>query len=128
MVPVETKLPTLRIEEYEEATNDDAIRLELDLIDEKRAEALTRLAAQKRKVEKYHNSKIKLRKFTDGSLVLRMVFQNTKVQGVEVLGPTWEGPYRVRRAIHNGTYELENLEGLVFTHPWNVEHLRQYYQ
>ena len=30
VVPVETKLPTLRIEEYEEAANDDAIRLELD--------------------------------------------------------------------------------------------------
>ena len=52
VVPVETKLPTLRIEEYEEAANDDAIRLELDLIDEKRADALSRLAAQKRKVEK----------------------------------------------------------------------------
>ena len=128
VVPVETKLPTLRIEEYEEAANDDAIRLELDLIDERRADALTRLAAQKRKVEKYYNSKIKLRKFADGSLVLRRVFQNTKVQGAGVLGPTWEGPYRVRRAIHNGTYELENLEGLVFTYPWNAEHLRQYHQ
>ena len=52
VVPIEIKLPTLRIEEYDEAANDDAIRLELDLVDEKRADALTRLAAQKRKVEK----------------------------------------------------------------------------
>ena len=110
VVPVETKLPTLRIEEYEEAANDEAVRLELDLIDEKRADALTRLAAKKRKVEKYYNSKVKLRMFADGSLVLRRVFQNTKVQGAGVLGPTWEGPYRVRRATHNGTYELKNLE------------------
>jgi len=45
VVPVETKLLTFRIEEFEEATNNEAIRLELDLIDEKRANALTRLAA-----------------------------------------------------------------------------------
>ena len=104
------------------------MRLELDLRDEKRANALTRLAAQKRKVEKYYISKVKLRKFASRSLVLRRVFQNTKVQGARVLGPTWEGPYRVHRATHGGTYELENLEGLVFTHPWNAEHLRRYYQ
>jgi hypothetical protein len=121
-------LPTFHIEEFEETANNEAIRLELDLIDEKRADALTRLAAHKRKVEKYYNSKVKLRKFADGSLVLRRVFQNTKVQGAGVLGPTWEGPYRVRRAIHGGTYELEKQEGLVFIHPWNAENLRQYYQ
>ena len=128
VVPVKTKLPTSRIEEFEEAANDKAVRLELDLIDEKRADVLTRLTAQKRKVEKYYNSKVKLRKFTDRNLVFRRVFQNTKVQGVGVLGPTWEGPYHVRRDIHCGSYELKNLEGLVFTHPWNAEHLRQYYQ
>ena len=83
VVLVETKLLNFRIEEYEEAANDEAIRLELDLIDKKRADALTRLAAQKRKVDKYYNSKVKLRKFADGSLVLRRVFQNTKVQGQE---------------------------------------------
>ena len=87
-IPVETKLLTLRIEEFEETANDEAMRLELDLIDEKRADPLTCLAAQKRKVERYYNSKVKLRKFADGSLVLRKVFQNTKVQGVGVLGPT----------------------------------------
>ena len=88
VVPVETKLPTFRIEEYEEAANNEAIKLELDLIDEKRADALTRLAAQKRKVEKYYNSKVKLRKFADGSLVLRRVFQNTRVQGAQFWAPS----------------------------------------
>ena len=61
-------------------------------------------------------------------LVLRRVFQKTKVKGGGVFGPTWEGPYRVHKAIHDDTYELKNMEGLVFTHPWNAEHLRQYYQ
>ena len=128
VVPIETELPTFRIKTFNEEGNDEALRAELDLIDEKRANALTRLAAQKRKVERHFNSKVKLRGFADGSLVLRKVFPNTQVKGAGVFGPTWEGPYRVRRAIHKGTYELENLEGRAFTHPWNAEHLRQYYR
>ena len=53
MVPVETEVPTYRVDTFDEKENDEAIRLELDLIDEKRSEVLTRLAAQKRKVERY---------------------------------------------------------------------------
>lgn len=83
------------------------IRLELDLIDEKRADALTHLAVQERKVERYYNSKVILQKFTDESLVLRKVFQNTKVKRAEELRPTWEGLYHVHKALHNGTYKLE---------------------
>ena len=50
------------------------------------------------------------------------------MKAAEVLGPTWEGPYGVRKAMHSGTYKLETMDGLVFIHPWNAEHLRQYYQ
>ena len=74
VVPIETEIPTFRIDTFDEADNDEAMRLELDLIDEKRAEAFRRLAAQKRKGERYYNSKIKRRTFAVGSLVLRRVF------------------------------------------------------
>ena len=104
------------------------MRLELDLIDEKRSEALTRLATQKRKVERYYNAKVKRRIFAVGNLVLRRAFQNTQVQGAGVLGPNWEGPYRVRQVIHDGTYYIEHTDGTPIRHPWNAEHLRQYHQ
>ena len=55
--------------------------MELDVIEEIRAEAFTRMAAQKRVVEKHYNSKVKARHFVKGSLVLRKVFQNTQVHG-----------------------------------------------
>lgn len=61
VVPIETEIPTFQVDAFDEADNDKAMRLELDLIDEKRAEAFRRLAAQKRKVERYYNSKIKRR-------------------------------------------------------------------
>ena len=100
------------------------MRLELDLIDEKRSEAFSHLAAQKHKVERYYNSKIKRRTFAVRSLELRRVFQNTQVQGVGVLGPNWEGPYRIRKVIHEGTYYIEHTDGTPIHNPWNAEHLR----
>ena len=57
--PDRNEIPTFRIDTFDEANNDEAMRLELDLIDEKRLEAFSRLVAQKRKVERYYNSKIK---------------------------------------------------------------------
>ena len=128
VVPIETEIPTFQVETFNEENNNEAMRLELDLIDEKRSEALNRLAAQKRKVKKYYNSKIKRRTFAVRSLVLRRLFQNTQVQGAAVLGPNWEGPYRVRKVIHNRTYYIEHKAGSPIRHQCNVEHLRQYYQ
>ena len=128
MVPIEIEILTFRVDTFDEANNDEAMRLELDLIDEKRSEAFSRLTAQKRKVERYYNSKIKMRIFAVESLVLRRVFQNTQVQGAGVLGPNWEGLYRVRKVIHDGTFYIEHTDGTPICHPWNAEHLRQYYQ
>ena len=47
---METEVPTYRVDTFHEEENNKAMRLELDLIDEKRSEALTQLAAQKRNV------------------------------------------------------------------------------
>ena len=49
VVPIETEFPTFRVMTFNEKNNDEAIRLELDFINEKRLEALTRLAAQNAK-------------------------------------------------------------------------------
>ena len=47
VVPVETEVPTYRVDTFDEKENDEAMRLKMDLIDEKRSKALTRLDAQK---------------------------------------------------------------------------------
>ena len=59
VLPVETGVSTYRVDTFDEEENNEAMCLEMDLIDKKRSEALTRLAAQKRKVEKYYNAKVK---------------------------------------------------------------------
>ena len=44
------------------------------------------------------------------------------------VGWNWEGPYKVIRVVRSGVYELEDLGGRLLGHPWNVEHLKKYYQ
>ena len=79
MVPIKIEIPTFRVEIFNEQDNNKAMRLELDLIDEKKFKALIRLAAQKRKVKMYYNFKIKRRSFVVGIFVVRKVFQYTQL-------------------------------------------------
>ena len=47
MIPVEIGEPSLRVEYYDEQTNETRLRGELDLIDEKREQARTRAESYK---------------------------------------------------------------------------------
>jgi hypothetical protein len=71
---------------------------------------------------------VKHREFKVGDLVLRKVTLATKDPAQVKLGPTWEGPYRVVKFHRRDTYHLEKLDGTALPHPWNVEHLKKYYQ
>ncbi|KAL5545199.1 hypothetical protein UlMin_008983 [Ulmus minor] len=128
VIPIEISLPTFRVDNFDEENNDVLLALATDLLEEKRETSQVRAAALQQTIARYYNSKVKLRRFVKGDLVLRKVFLNTKEKGVGVLGPNWEGPYRVRTIIRPGTYELETLEGRVLGNPWNAEHLRRYFQ
>ncbi|KAL5563267.1 hypothetical protein UlMin_033014 [Ulmus minor] len=128
VIPIEISLPTFRVDNFDEESNAVLLALATDLLEEKREISQVRAAALQQTIARYYNSKVKLRRFVKGDLVLRKVFLNTKEKGVGVLGPNWEGPYRVRAIIRPGTYELETLEGRVLGNPWNAEHLRRYFQ
>ena len=128
VIPIEISLPTFRVDNFDEESNDVLLALATDLLEEKREISQVRAAALQQTIARYYNSKVKLRRFIKGDLVLRKFFLNTKEKGVGVLGPNWEGPYRVRAIIRPGTYELETLEGRVLGNPWNAEHLRRYFQ
>ncbi|KAL5577794.1 hypothetical protein UlMin_019493 [Ulmus minor] len=128
VIPIEISLPTFRVDNFDEESNVVLLALATDLLEEKREISQVRAAALQQTIARYYNSKVKLRRFVKGDLVLRKVFLNTKEKGVGVLGPNWEGPYRVRAIIRPGTYELETLEGRVLGNPWNAEHLRRYFQ
>ncbi|KAL5569910.1 hypothetical protein UlMin_026485 [Ulmus minor] len=99
VIPIEISLPTFRVDNFDEENNAVLLALATDLLEEKREISQVRAAALQQTIARYYNSKVKLRRFVKGDLVLRKVFLNTKEKGVGVLGPNWEGPYRVRAII-----------------------------
>ena len=128
VIPAEVGLPSYKVENYAEQENNVALLENLDFLEEKRNQAAIRSAAQKHLVAKYYNSRVRPRSFLSGDLVLRRVFQNTQEPDVGAFGLNWEGPYKMVRVVRSGVYELKDLGGRPLGHPWNVEHLKKYYQ
>ena len=83
-------------------------RVNLDQIDEAREGAKIKAEAVKRRVERQYRSKVKLRQFQVGDLVMRKAHPY-KLENK--LSPKWTGPFRVTKAKGNGLYKLETLEG-----------------
>ena len=77
---------------------------------------------------RYYNRKVKVRRFNTGDLVLRKVSQATKDLSQRKLGLAWEGPYEVIYHSREGSYYLKSLDGQELPQPWNIEHLKKYYQ
>ena len=117
-----------RVMMYQDKDNEEQLRLNLDLVDEVRADAEYRTAKYKNLMARQYDAMVKLRRFNIGDLVLRKVSLATKNPTHGKLGPNWEGPYRVINCKRQGSYYLEALDGRKLEHPWNVEHLRRYYQ
>ena len=89
---------------------------------------MKRMAKQKEAMARYYNRKVKVRRFNIGNLVLRKVSQATKDPSQGKLRPSWEGSYKVIRHSREGFYYLKSLDGQELPRPWNIEHLKKYYQ
>ena len=108
--------------------NDKALRLNLELLDEKREQVLRRTEDYQRKTARYYNQKVKPRSYMSGDLVLKKLLLARKNPAHGKLGPNWEGPYIISRVVRPGNYELQTEEGKVLQHTWNAEHLKLFYQ
>ncbi|XP_070055341.1 uncharacterized protein LOC142179806 [Nicotiana tabacum] len=127
LILVELGEPTLRYFHANEEANNEAMLVNLELLDERRDLAHIRMATQKQRMERYYNRRANLRRFKVGDLILRKVTQNTRELNAGKLGPTWEGPYQVSAITRKGSYELENQNGEKLPSNWNVVHLKRYY-
>ncbi|XP_074327715.1 uncharacterized protein LOC141665630 [Apium graveolens] len=110
VVPLEITHGSPRIEAYEPGTNEEGMRLVLDLIDEVRDEANARNAEHQRRTSIYYNRRVKERFFQQGDLVLRKI-EAPRVRERGKLVPNWEGPYKVRKTLERGSNKLETLNG-----------------
>ena len=121
IIPTKVGLTSYRLHNHDEGRNDEAIRLQLDLVDEVRVTAEQRLARYQDRMVKHYNSRVQHRDFKVGDLILRKVIGAAR-------DPNWEGPYRITSWQRKSTYHLETIDEQKLPHPWNTEHLRKYYQ
>ena len=128
VAPVEIGLKSLRIELASVEHNEEALRLNLDPLDEKRDQVQKRTEDYQRKTARYYDHKVKPRSYKPGDLVLKKLLPVRKNQTHGKLGPNWEGPYIVSRVVKPGNYKLQTYEGKILPHSWNAEHLKLFYQ
>ena len=124
MIPVEILESSPRFLNFIAEESNEEQKVNLDLLDEVREEPRVSAEAVKRRVERRHNSKVRLRRFQEGDLVMRKAHQN---EMENKLSPKWTGPYRVVEALENGAYRLETLEGGAIPKTWNAIHLKFYF-
>ena len=111
VIPAKVGLTSYRVHNHDDSKNDEAIRLQLDLVDEVRAAVEQRLARYQDRMAKHYNSRVQCRDFQVGDLVLRRVMGAVKTPTQGKLSPNWEGPYRITSWQRKDTYHLETLDG-----------------
>ncbi|KAK3000332.1 hypothetical protein RJ639_022447 [Escallonia herrerae] len=63
LIPVEIGLPSLRLINHDPVQNEEDLRANLDLLDERREQAAVRLAAYKHRVSKFYDQRVRHRAF-----------------------------------------------------------------
>ena len=110
VIPLETGFPTLRTSSLIPSNNYGLLEKSLDLIEERRKNAIVPLAYYQHKFKQGYDANVKLRPPTVGDLVLRKVLGVAKNPAWGKLGPNWDGPYRITSVVGIGAYYLEDLE------------------
>ncbi|GKE28824.1 hypothetical protein Tco_1444208 [Tanacetum coccineum] len=101
VIPAEIYMPTYQILQWNEEQNEEDIRLNLDLTQERRETTAVRKAKYKNK----RNEAI-------------------RVENQGKLGPNWEGLYRVIEAYDNGLYKLCTMNDREVPYTWHAVNLR----
>nr|GEY49861.1 reverse transcriptase domain-containing protein [Tanacetum cinerariifolium] len=126
VIPAEIGMPTYRTTAVDVVNNDEELRLNLDLLEERQELAAMSEAKSKSKMMKYYNSMVRGVAFKPGDFVYRSNDASHAVAGGK-LGPKWEGLYEVKDALGNGAYKLRSTDGTMLPRTWNVTNLKRCY-
>ncbi|GAU24437.1 hypothetical protein TSUD_364210 [Trifolium subterraneum] len=124
MIPAEVDPPSWRIATLTAEVNSEALKENLDLLEEVRETAHFREFTVKQRASRKYNTRVMAREFREGDLILKRSMGRNK--GGK-LAPNWEGSYRIQEALGGGAYRLETLKGGTLPRAWNVINLRFYY-
>nr|GEV76593.1 reverse transcriptase domain-containing protein [Tanacetum cinerariifolium] len=103
VIPAEIGMPTYRTAAVDVIHNDEELQLNLDLLEERRERAAIHEAKAKLKMTKYYNARVRGVTFRPGDFVYRSNDASHIVDRGK-LGPKWEGPYEVTKALGDGAY------------------------
>ncbi|GJY92975.1 reverse transcriptase domain-containing protein [Tanacetum coccineum] len=126
VIPAEIGMPTLWTAEINQTKNNEALGINLDLIEERRELSAIQEAKSKKKMEKYYNSRVRGTSFKPGEMVYRSnEASHAKDEGK--LEPKWEGPYEVKESLRKGAYKLKDCKGNEMPRTWNICNLKKCY-
>ena len=91
VAPVEIRLKSPRIELASVEHNEEVLRLNLDLLDEKRDQVQKHTKSYQRKAARYYDQKVKPRSYKPSDLVLKKLLPARKNPTHGKLEPNWEG-------------------------------------
>ncbi|XP_071704482.1 uncharacterized protein [Rutidosis leptorrhynchoides] len=94
VIPAEITVQTKRILSYGEDENGERLPTNLNYAEERREMAAIQEAANKQRIAKYYNKRVRARTYKVGDLVWHDN-QASSAQNTGKLGPNWEGPYKV---------------------------------
>ncbi|GKD99984.1 hypothetical protein Tco_1387968 [Tanacetum coccineum] len=119
-------MPTHQTMMIREDENEDELRLNMDLFQERRDATTIREAKYKTKMEQYFNQKVRPMSFKPEECVFRRN-EASRVEDQGKLGPKWEGPYRVTEAYQNDSYKFQTMGGKEVPRTWHAINLRKCY-
>nr|GEX36941.1 hypothetical protein [Tanacetum cinerariifolium] len=126
VISAEIRMPTYRIAGVDVVYNDEELRLNLDLLEERHERATIHEAKAKLKMTKYYNARVRGVTFRPGDFFYRSNDASHAVEGGK-LGPKWEEPYEVTEALGDGAYKLRSTNGTVLPRTWNIINLKRCY-
>ncbi|GJS50157.1 reverse transcriptase domain-containing protein [Tanacetum coccineum] len=126
VIPAKIGMTTYRTAVVDAVHNDDEIRLNLDLLEERRERAAIREAKAKSKMTRYYNARVHGVTFKPGDYVYHSNKASHAMDGGK-LGQKWEGPYEVTEVLGDGAYKLRSMDGAVLPRTWNIANLKKCY-
>ena len=128
ILPVELELPSLRIAIDERLSDAESLCewiTMLERLDEVRNQAYLNMAAIQKWRKTYYDSKMKSKIITADDLVL--FYDNRFQKFPRKFKLHWMGPYKVKIAHDNGSFELIDFEGTSLPTCINNYHLKKYH-
>ena len=131
VLPWEISLGSRRISQQDKLIVHDYKNLMLDNLDDlnfHRLKALENIRANKIRIAKFYNKKVRERRFSEGELVWKVILAiGSKDSRFGKWSPNWEGPYRITSVAPGNAYFYENLEGEEYSRAVNGKYFKKYY-